>query len=304
MADEIDLKSGQSNDMAFARLRPNTLWRFQETMMGRKFTAAALVIMLASAVLGCSGGGGDDTQDGPDGVQANVQNSVVFGVYRGTASSVIEDETFSGQITGTRQFQTPVRIDIAPPAATGGLVEGNPFRLVITTDPQTRLPQEGQLSLKSSVLVPVNPSPVLLQFFEMAFNGTTLTGLLTDTHQAESAASANAVFSNSEIAPNLSLGVPSECPMRLGTVLQGTLDGNQVTVRVEGTIVCITGTPVPKRFVFEIRAARIFSRRIITNGTALMFVIDHTNIGVFCPTPQKGILQGLAVWPSCVDGAA
>lgn len=220
------------------------------------------VLTMAAVVL-CACGGGNGVQNAdPDSAAESGTGPIssVLGRYRGIATSAIEDVDVFGNPVAVRQFQQPIRVDIALAASNEGIVEQNPFRLVIESDPQTRVPQEGQVVLKSSVLVPVpdDVGAVLLQFWQLNFDGATLVGQLLDTHQAESAAAANAFFSQIQIAPNLNLGVPVTCIMNQGTVLQGTLNGNEIGLRIEGSGAC-TGGSAPKRFIFEVGALRAAS---------------------------------------------
>lgn len=211
--------------------------------------------LAAATLIAC---GGDSNSDpGLRSEPGESPGSDVLARYRGAAVSVIEDVDLFGNVVGVRQFQQPIRVDIDVVESNEGIVEQNPFRLVVESDPQTRVPEEGQMVLKSSVLAPVpdDAGPALLQFWQMNFNGEELVGQLLDTHQAESAAVANSFFSQVQVAPNLNIGVPVACIMNQGTVLQGTVNDNQVGLRIEGSGSCV-GASAPKRFVIEVGAAR------------------------------------------------
>jgi hypothetical protein len=228
---------------------------------------AASTLAAVLCISACGGGGGSPgvvdsaVIVGPAALIGSGTSNSVLGLFRGTAISVIEDDNLFGQIIGTRQFQIPVRVDIGFPATLGGLIELNPFRLGIAPDSGTSFGQEGQLSIQSSAFalgstIPGRaPDEVLFQFWELAFDRTTLVGRLTNTRQAESAVFTNALFLNTGFAPSNGT-VLSECPMRAGSALRGKLDGNQVTLRIEGSVVCTGGTSLSKRFTVDIHALR------------------------------------------------
>lgn len=156
-------------------------------------------------------------------------------LYEGTAETTIDylEYTASGALVPgeTVRFTAGVQVIVGPPRRVGLVSEENAFSLNITTAPTTG--EEGELWLTSSiVLVDEWLGEILLQYWTLSLTGTRLTGTLTDTHIAESAAM-NQLWARDEISPGLTMIMPF--PIATGAAIEGTLTDSKISATITGT---------------------------------------------------------------------
>ena len=171
--------------------------------------------------------------------------------YTGTAHTTITYLDYDAQgnkvFVEEKEYNNNLNIFIQPPKSVGTFVENNPFSLTLTTEPTTG--EEGELWIASAVVL-VDPylGEILLQYWELQLAGDTVTGTLTDTHIAESAAM-NELWAWEEISPTLKMVLPF--PIDKGSILRGTINNNEIRLHIEGNT-----TDQTRPFVSEIVATR------------------------------------------------
>lgn len=173
-------------------------------------------------------------------------NAPFSGKYAGVANTTIQYFDGFGQLLGTRTFQTNVALYIEAPASSGGITESNPFNFQLLPG---NAAGEGEIEIRSAVgfTDPRDGREILFQYWRITTNGNQISGQLTDTHIAESVA-LNFVNAETSIA-----GVPIvwNYPMAVNTRFTGTVNGNTLTLRVEGN-----STDMSRPFVSEITLQR------------------------------------------------
>lgn len=172
-------------------------------------------------------------------------------LYEGTAETTIDylEYTTSGALVReeTVRYTHAARVIVGSPKRVGLVSEENAFSLNITTGPTTG--EEGELWLTSSlVLVDEWLGEILLQYWTLSLTGTRLTGTLTDTHIAESAAM-NQLWARDEISPGLTMIMPF--PVATSAAIEGTLTETEISVTIIGST-----TDGRRPFVSNITARR------------------------------------------------
>ncbi|MEV6670058.1 hypothetical protein [Streptomyces sp. NPDC051162] len=107
--------------------------------------------------------------------------------YQGTAkvTATPYDYCGSGNSLEAGQAQTyelPATLDLGKPREAGGQSDGNPFTLQLAVGPPS---QDGAISLQSSATA---SGQLLLTYWHLSWDGSDLSGELTDTHVKEGAA--------------------------------------------------------------------------------------------------------------------
>jgi hypothetical protein len=161
---------------------------------------------------------------------------------RGTATWVAPQLIrIDGTGVGRTQFRRPVTISLGDPIGSPSAgVETNPFSLFIGTSGTPGVDQMFSVASAIEVGAPSGGS-VLLQYWDyQVTSDSTFEGTLADTHYRE-AAVMNLVGVQTEIAPNLNQPFP--IAMQEGMRIQGQLAGNQLRIRLSGSIG--NGAPIP-----------------------------------------------------------
>lgn len=147
-----------------------------------------------------------------------------------------------------KQYTYNSTIFVNPPLELEGVTESNPFGLQIYPDRSGNDGEEGHLDISSCIIVnDMFVGKVILQFWNYALNGEQLSGTLTDTHIAESAA-ANILWAWDDVA-----GIKMVMPFYLatGSTLSGTINNNNIALSITGE-----STDTYRKFTCQITAAR------------------------------------------------
>ena len=171
--------------------------------------------------------------------------------YKGTAYTTITylDYDTNGKkvFIEEKEYQKGVHVFIGPPKNVGSVFESNSFSLTITTEPTTG--EDGEIWITSAIVLTDQVlGEILLQYWTLQLEGTTLSGILTDTHIAEASAM-NQLWAWEEISPSLKMVLPFY--IDVGSLLQGTVDDYEVRIHLEGTT-----TDRTRPFISEIVATR------------------------------------------------
>jgi hypothetical protein len=136
--------------------------------------------------LSCGSSGGGDGGGGGGGGGNTAE-------YYGTAAVTIfyESYDFMGNLEYSYQktHTKNVTVQKNPPEKAGSIVENNPFNLVIFTN-DTGSKKDGDFYFVSSYQgnVDFERTPVLMEYWTLAYQNGTINGTLTNTHWAESLA--------------------------------------------------------------------------------------------------------------------
>jgi hypothetical protein len=177
-------------------------------------------------------------------------------VYQGIATTTVAVlDPLSGQPRKQDTFQHNVQVLVGPPASAGGQDENNLFNLIVAPPPGESQVAEGQFgivsALPATVPLEAGPAPFLFRYWELQAAGGRVTGTLVQDH-AEEAAALNLL--NSVDINLLLVNIPIVMPLAMveGTRLQGTIDGTQALLRIEGNTVDLAHP-----FVADIAATRV-----------------------------------------------
>ena len=172
-------------------------------------------------------------------------------IYQGTATTTIAVlHPLSGAVIEQQTFTKAIQVIVGLPARG----ESNRINLVIVPTPSepTVFNEEGQFSLYSAVEFIGRGQSFLAQYWDLNLTGSTLTGVLTNTHVAEALALnlINSVDLNLLFAGLRSVtSLPME---RQVTMLNGTLTERQAQLQLEGHT-----TDLAHAFVSTISAVRV-----------------------------------------------
>ena len=169
-------------------------------------------------------------------------------VYQGQAVIAVQVlHPLSGQAVSQDRFEHPVQVVVAAPLAGGGRQESNPFNLAI--NPLGPPTQEGQFGIFSAIpfydprdvrdprdLADPRRIDFLIQYWQLQQNGAGISGQLVDSHTQEALA-VNLLNSVDLNLLPVGMRFVTTLAMVEGTTLQGTLDANQVRLRLSGNTV-------------------------------------------------------------------
>jgi hypothetical protein len=177
-------------------------------------------------------------------------------VYQGVATTTVAVlDPLSGQPVKQDTFQHNVQVLVGQPVSANGQPENNPFNLIIGPPPGESQLQEGQFgifsALSATVPLEAGPAPFLFRYWELQAAGGQVSGTLVQDH-VEEAAALNLL--NSIDLNLLLVNIPFVMSLAMveGTTLQGTIDGTQAVLRIEGNT-----TDLAHPFVAEVAATRV-----------------------------------------------
>lgn len=150
--------------------------------------------------------------------------------YRGSATTTLGriDPATGRVINGTvRSSRTGTIGEVANPRVAGGIRETNPFSLSISSSPsEVAGLREGAFTMNSAL--PFNfRGGFLVQYWNLRYNGTQLSGQLTNPGN-QFALAPNLINTRGTIAPD-------QITMNRGTTITGRITTNQIQVRIQGT---------------------------------------------------------------------
>ena len=124
-------------------------------------------------------------------------------------------------------FRHSVKVVVAPPMYDGSMRDSNPFSLIISSSEGT-----GDLWVTSAI-VATTPTArsVALQYWDLAYDGHRLGGILKHDH-IDKAAAGNILTLKKDIAGVTEMDWPF--PIEVGAALGGTLDDRRAKIRVSG----------------------------------------------------------------------
>jgi hypothetical protein len=122
------------------------------------------------------------------------------------------------------------------PAAVG--VDGNPIRLILGQPTVAANMAHGSVFLLSAARFGSTSPPLILRYWDLALNGTALTGTLTQDHREEAAAG-NLLAADTELIPcRPNLGAfGSQFAIAEGTTLEGTITQGGANLLIQGATV-------------------------------------------------------------------
>lgn len=129
---------------------------------------------------------------------------------------------------GSVTYQAPAQLTLRAPMSGGGEVESNPFSMYLQVG---TVGQEGSVTLWSAFRL----SNVLLQYWTLGYDGTHLSGSLTDNHAAEGAAEDYLDYAPPADACNAGDQLPPvEQTFGPGSALKGTLGAGGADLKFTG----------------------------------------------------------------------
>lgn len=173
--------------------------------------------------------------------------------YKGTANTTIryydyDPYTAKDIFTGEKHYQYTVLIFTKSPVRIGSIVENNPLNLSINPDRNSG-GEEGHIDICSAyVLDSPRIGKVLLQYWTLDLKEESISGTLTDTHIAEASAM-NLLWAREKPSPGFKITWPF--PIATSTTLQGTINNNELTLKIEGE-----STNTYRKFVTKIVAEK------------------------------------------------
>lgn len=150
-------------------------------------------------------------------------------IYRGNATTTLAQiDPSTGRIIGSvRSSQTATTAEITDPRVAGGIRETNPFSLSISSSPaEVRGLKEGAFTMNSALPFDFQGG-FLVQYWNLRYDGTQLSGQLTNTG-SQFALATNLINASGTIAPD-------QINMNRGTTITGRITTNQIQVRIQGT---------------------------------------------------------------------
>lgn len=200
--------------------------------------------------------GGQGGQGGQQGGQAPQSAT-----YTGTLTTTVRYLTVCGTFLGDDTTQLAVQVIAQPPlqptplspdlpAAVGR--EQNPIHLNVGQTTVNGNLERGSISLASALRFGGTSPGLILQYWNLQYDGQNLTGTLAQDHREEAAA-INLLSSPTELVPCQSqFGfIPNMLAIAEGATIEGTLTGNAAQLRIRG--VTVDGT---RPFVADIAANR------------------------------------------------
>jgi hypothetical protein len=157
-----------------------------------------------------------------------------FGNYRGTATTTVTYLDTWGNVLGEATYEYEIEVIISRPIEGGGMVESNPLSLHIA--PVGIPDEEGQLEIHSAHVFTMYD--LLEQYWDLQLTGGGLSGQLISTHKEESAVLnfLNVALSQGQGGANVTIPAFPR-GMNLGSTLRGTIEGGQIDLYVEGSII-------------------------------------------------------------------
>ena len=182
--------------------------------------------------------------------------------YDGVLVTTVSATNACGRNLGTQTTRIPSTIWIQAPLrnvpASPGLpapvgADDNPLNLKLHQSTTAAGIAPGAISLGSALLFNSTSPSVILRYWGLGFDGTSLTGTLVEDHREEAAAFNLLAISDELVPCRPELGIiPNVVPLREGTRLSGTVTATEVRLRIEGNV--LRGD---RAFVAEIVAARV-----------------------------------------------
>jgi len=204
-----------------------------------------IALAIAPIVFGCGASGGTD--GGGDG-GGGGGNGLTTGRYVGSMRNVIDHYTIYGQFHSRLQYDHNVEVRIAAPASALGYQESNPLNLqVLWYYPSSNIDQ-GVFWIRSGAAY---PGPVLVQTWQLQFDGYNLTGRLTNPQSALTGTAENGLcaWQNIESIPMFAQFAILEAE------LSGTITNSEINLQVQGRAYPLTGSQASSE-------ARVFSASI------------------------------------------
>ncbi|NMO17531.1 hypothetical protein HPC49_25400 [Pyxidicoccus fallax] len=203
-------------------------------ILGSSLRKASVALAWSLGVLlGMGCGGTDSPQEAPV-----VSESPQTGgeQYVGTATTVVGILDPFGNVLGQTNYLKQVLVVVRPPIVAGTLLETNPFSLAVLPNPPIDVNSEGALSLQSAIgfFDAGTGREFLFQYWTLTIIGNAISGTLTDNHVAEAIA-LNLINTPRELAPGIVISWPNA--VANGAILEGTIDANQIVLRIQGNVV-------------------------------------------------------------------
>ena len=173
--------------------------------------------------------------------------------YRGTLNLTVHWYDICGNDLGVESSTEPVLVTVGPPlGSTGAGEETNPIHFFMDRDPGAGTGTGPDwLALASALRFSTSPE-VVLQYWTMGFDGTNISGTLTDAHRAE-AATGNHLFSPKELIDCMHqfTYIPWTWSVLEGSTLSGTISAQTLQLHFVGDVEGNT-----RQFVADLTATR------------------------------------------------
>lgn len=152
--------------------------------------------------------------------------------YRGMLTIALRYLDACGADLGEAVHQVPVDVFVGPEVG-----DGNPLVLRVSQPSVAANLAEGSLLLQTTGVAATTQGPLVLHYWDLQFDGVNLAGQLVQDH-VEEAAAGNLLTSSTHLVPcRPSLGAfPTMDALAEGSVLAGTVTGDQVRVQVHGNV--------------------------------------------------------------------
>ena len=193
----------------------------------RGMVGAAGIAAIAAALLLAGCGKDDDDPAGPGGGGGGGTTT-----YEATATITYWETkgALDGAIDRPLTLTRAAHIEVGPALVVGQQTESNPFNLTMWTPGEVAT--DGYFFLDSAQEIVVGTPPaILLQYWTFSNDGGTLSGTLTDTHQAEACA-----VNMMSCYSCLGIGDCDYWPFFMygGCTLSGTLSGGSIDLTIAG----------------------------------------------------------------------
>lgn len=156
----------------------------------------------------------------------------LWGNYRGVGTTTIGTiDPLSGQLTSVNSFQTSIIAEVSAPKTAAGIVETNPFSLLISSSPaEIAANVEGAFSVYSAIPFDFRGG-FLLQYWNLEYSGSQITATLINR---DSGTALTTNLFNSTMSFGSGFGITFPYSMDIGTTIQGTLTSSELRVRIQG----------------------------------------------------------------------
>jgi hypothetical protein len=201
--------------------------------------------------------GGNNPPSNDNGGQQGAQSAT----YTGTLTTTIRYLTVCGTNNGDETTQLAVQVVVTPPLRPTPLSPGlpaavgqeqNPLHLNVGETTVNGNLERGSISLASALRFGGTSPGLILQYWNLQWDGRNITGRLAEDHR-EQAAAINLLSTPTELVPcQAQFGyIPNMLAIAEGATLEGTLTNDAINIRVRG--VSVDGT---RPFVSDIAANR------------------------------------------------
>lgn len=165
----------------------------------------------------------------PNAVTRGVSPTAENIEYTGSSRTTIRYLDAFGKYIGQQTYQDKVKVGIGAPQRSGRIVESNPIHLFLGPISNRNAP--GQIEIHSAATF---RGSLLLQCWNLTVRGNNISGVLSDTHEAE-ATTLNFLNAVKELGPNLGT-IVWPYPIGKNSKLQGTFDRNEIRLRIQGNV--------------------------------------------------------------------